>query len=35
MGQLRKVCERYVELSPMLRLLNQLEKVTPQAGYTF
>ena len=35
MGQLRKVCERYVELRPMLRLLNQLEKVTPQAGYTF
>lgn len=35
MTQLRKVCERYVELRPMLRLLNQLDKVVPQAGYTF
>ncbi len=35
MMQLRKVCERYVELRPMLRLLNQLDKVVPQEGYTF
>jgi aminoglycoside/choline kinase family phosphotransferase len=32
---LRKVCERYVELRPMLRLLNQLENVKPKEGYTF
>ncbi|MBC7696831.1 MAG: phosphotransferase [Bacteroidia bacterium] len=35
MAYLRKVCERYVELRPMLRLLNQLENVKPQEGYTF
>ena len=35
MNYLRKVCERYVELRPMLRLLNQLEKIKPQGGYTF
>jgi aminoglycoside/choline kinase family phosphotransferase len=35
MHYLRKVCERYVELRPMLRLLNQLEKTQPQVGYTF
>jgi len=35
MGYLRKVCERYVELRPMLRLLNQLEQSQPQVGYTF
>lgn len=35
MNYLRKVCERYVELRPMLRLLNQLEKMQPQVGYTF
>ena len=35
MRYLRKVCERYVELRPMLRLLNQLENVKPQEGYTF
>ena len=35
MTYLRKVCERYVELRPMLRLLNQLEHVKPQEGYTF
>ena len=35
MHYLRKVCERYVELRPMLRLLNQLEKAQPQVGYTF
>lgn len=35
MSYLRKVCERYVELRPMLRLLNQLENVKPKEGYTF
>lgn len=35
MMHLRKVCERYVELRPMLRLLNQLENLKPQEGYTF
>lgn len=35
MSYLRKVCERYVELRPMLRLLNQLENVKPQEGFTF
>lgn len=35
MTYLRKTCERYVELRPMLRLLNQLEKSQPQVGYTF
>ena len=35
MAYLRKVCERYVELRPMLRLLNQLENVKPQESYTF
>ncbi|MSP86536.1 MAG: aminoglycoside phosphotransferase [Methylotenera sp.] len=35
MTHLRKVCERYVELRPMLRLLNQLENVKPQEGFTF
>jgi aminoglycoside/choline kinase family phosphotransferase len=35
MSYLRKVCERYVELRPMLRLLNQLEQSQPQVGYTF
>ena len=35
MHYLRKACERYVELRPMLRLLNQLENVKAQTGYTF
>jgi aminoglycoside/choline kinase family phosphotransferase len=35
MVYLRKVCERYVELRPMLRLLNQLENVKPKEGFTF
>jgi hypothetical protein len=29
------VCERYVELRPMLKLLSQLEKTQPHVGYTF
>lgn len=35
MHYLRKACERYVELRPMLRLLNQLENVKTQEGFTF
>ena len=35
MAHLRKVCERYVELRPMLRLLNQLENVKAKEGFTF
>ncbi len=35
MHYLRKACERYVELRPMLKLLNQLENVKPQEGFTF
>ncbi len=35
MHYLRKACERYVELRPMLKLLNQLENVKTQEGFTF
>jgi len=35
MDYLRKVCERYIELNPMLKLLNQIEGKQAQAGYTF
>ena len=35
MSYLRKVCERYIELKPMLRLLDSLEGTRPQVGYTF
>lgn len=35
MDYLRRVCDRYVELRPMLRLLNELENIRPQTGYTF
>lgn len=35
MDYLRRVCARYVELMPLLRLLDQLENREPQAGYTF
>jgi len=35
MTYLRKVCERYIELKPMLRLLDSLEGTKPQVGYTF
>lgn len=35
MSYLRKVCERYIELKPMLRLLDSLEGTLPQVGYTF
>lgn len=35
MCYLHKVCERYVDLKPLLRLLDELEKKQPQVGYTF
>ncbi|OAM51868.1 aminoglycoside phosphotransferase [Methylovorus sp. MM2] len=35
MDYLRRVCARYVELIPLLRLLDQLENKQQQAGYTF
>lgn len=31
----RKVCERYGELRPLLRLFDELEERKPQIGYTF
>lgn len=35
MDYLRKTCERYSELRPLLRLLDELEDRRPQVGYTF
>lgn len=35
MHYLRKVCTRYIELKPMLRLLDALEDKQAQVGYTF
>ena len=35
MGYLRKVCERYDELKPLLVLLDALQDKQPQVGYTF
>jgi aminoglycoside/choline kinase family phosphotransferase len=35
MDYLRRACERYAELRPFLRLLDQLEDRAPQFGYTF
>ncbi len=35
MHYLRKVCERYDELKPLLFLLDALQDKQPQAGYTF
>jgi len=35
MNYLRKTCERYDELKPMLYLLDALQDRQPQAGYTF
>jgi len=35
MDYLRRVCARYIELRPFLRLLDELEGNAPQAGYTF
>jgi aminoglycoside/choline kinase family phosphotransferase len=35
MDYLRRACDRYVELRPFLRLLDQLENRQAQVGYTF
>lgn len=35
MHYLHKVCERYIELKPLLRLLDVLENKQAQVGYTF
>jgi aminoglycoside/choline kinase family phosphotransferase len=35
MDYLRRVCDRYIELKPMLRLLDHLAGVELKAGYTF
>jgi len=35
MHYLRRVCERYIELKPLLRLLDTLENRQAQVGYTF
>jgi len=35
MHYLRTVCHRYMELHPLLRVLNELEQIKPQEGYTF
>jgi aminoglycoside/choline kinase family phosphotransferase len=35
MDYLRKACERYTELAPMARLLDELENRQAQVGYTF
>ena len=35
MGYLRRACERYRALGPLLQLLDQLEARQPVAGYTF
>jgi aminoglycoside/choline kinase family phosphotransferase len=35
MKYLRKTCERYIALGPLLKLLNQLEGTEVKVGYTF
>jgi N-acetylmuramate 1-kinase len=35
MDHLRRVCARYIELRPLLRLLDQLHNHKPEVGYTF
>jgi len=35
MSYLRRACERYVDLKPLLRLLDELEPGKPEVGYTF
>lgn len=35
MDYLRRTCARYIELRPLLRLLDKLENSQPQVGYTF
>jgi aminoglycoside/choline kinase family phosphotransferase len=35
MQYLRNACQRYRELRPLLKLLNKLDPVEVQVGYTF
>ena len=35
MDYLRRACERYIELKPLLRLLDEIDPVDRQSGYTF
>ncbi len=35
MSYLRRACERYIDLKPLLRLLDELEPQAQQEGYTF
>jgi hypothetical protein len=35
MHYLRRACERYIDLKPLLRLLDELEVNKPEIGYTF
>lgn len=35
MDYLRRTCARYIELRPLLRLLDKIAKTQPQVGYTF
>lgn len=35
MNYLRRTCERYIDLKPLLRLLDELEVNRPEVGYTF
>jgi aminoglycoside/choline kinase family phosphotransferase len=35
MEYVRKTAHRYIELRPLLRLLDEIEQVQPQTGYTF
>ena len=35
MSYLRRACERYIDLKPLLRLLDELEINKPEVGYTF
>jgi len=35
MGYLRRTCERYIDLKPLLNLLDELEPRSVQEGYTF
>ncbi len=35
MSYLRRACERYIDLKPLLRLLDELEVNKPEVGYTF
>ena len=35
MGYLHRACTRYIDLKPLLNILDELEQKQPQAGYTF